>query len=202
MTKVVKFPVSPPAKLGPRKVGRKRRKPDLEAFGQLNLFDQLSTSRVISFPKNGSFFDEALRLDESGDSTAADYYLKAIDAGESLADAYCNLGIIMAGQDEKTKAVDYLTKCLKENPRHFEAHYNLANVYSDLGSYELSKVHYELSTEIEPSFPNSYYNLGLVYISLKSYKEALNCIDKYIELSPGYDHTIANDLIKTLNSFA
>jgi tetratricopeptide (TPR) repeat protein len=108
----------------------------------------------------------------------------------------------MSLQNEMTKAVDYLTKCLKENPRHFEAHYNLANVYSDRGSFDLAKMHYEVAIELEPDFPNSHYNLGLVLISLKQYKEAISCIDQYMNLSPDYDHKVAHDLLKTLTSIA
>ncbi|MFY0686080.1 MAG: tetratricopeptide repeat protein [Cyclobacteriaceae bacterium] len=198
MAKIIKFPISPPEKKGLKKV-RKPRKPDLEEFGQLNLFDQ---SKVISIPETGSFFEEALVMDENGDERAEEFYLKAISENQSITDAYCNLGILKSKNEEPAKAVDYLTRCLKTDPRHFEAHYNLANVYSDLGNYELSKVHYEVAINIEPKFPNSYYNLGLVYISMRKYEEAINSIDQYINLSPEYDHSVANELLKTLNSIA
>ncbi len=196
MGKIIKFPVTPPEKLGARKV---RRRKNLEAYGQLNLFDQ---SKIISFPQKGNYFEEALALDEQGDPRAIEFYLQAVDQNQSRADAFCNLGILMSQREELTKAVDFLTKCLKENPRHFEAHYNLANVYSDKGSYDLAKMHFEIAIEIEPRFPNSHYNLGLVHISLRNYKEAIPCIDKYIELSPEYDHSVANELLKTLTSIA
>jgi len=202
MARVVQFPVNPPAKLGYKKA-RRRRKPNLEDFGQLNLFDQVEgETPVLSLPKSNSFFEEALYLDEQGRPEAEKYYLLAIENKESHEDALCNLGILKSSQGDLTKAIDYLTRCLKVNPRHFEAHYNLGNVYSDLGNLELAKVHYELSTEIEPEYPNSFYNLGLVLISLKRYEEAILSINKYVELAPSSEHQIANELIKTLNSIA
>lgn len=202
MARVIQFPVNPPAKLGHQKV-RKRRKPNLEDFGQMNLFDSVpDNTPVFNMPQANSFFEEALTVDEQGKPEAEKYYLLAIENGESKEDAYCNLGILKSGQGELTKAIDYLTQCLKLNPRHFEAHYNLGNVYSDLGNLELAKVHYELSTEIEPDYPNGFYNLGLVLISLKRYKEAIQSINKYVELAPSSEHQIANELIKTLNSIA
>jgi tetratricopeptide (TPR) repeat protein len=202
MTKVVQFPVNPPEKLGPKKV-RRRRKPNPEDYGQLNMFDQLpDNTPVVSLPKAGSFFEEALQLDEDGRPEAERYYLLAIENDQSVEDAYCNLGILKSGQGDLSKAIDYLTQCLKKNPRHFEAHYNLGNVYSDLGNLELAKVHYELSTQIEPEYPNSYYNLGLVLISLKKYKDAIQSINKFVELAPSTEHQVANELIKTLNSIA
>ena len=202
MTKVVQFPVSPPAKLGHRKV-RKRRRPNPEDFGQLNLFSQSDdNTKVVNLPTTDSFFEEALKLDENGNPEAEKYYLLAIENEESIEDAYCNLGILKSSQGDLTKAIDYLTNCLKRNPRHFEAHYNLGNVYSDLGNLELAKVHYELSAEIEPEYPNSFYNLGLVLISMKKYQEAIRSINKFVELAPSNEHEVANELIKTLNAIA
>lgn len=202
MARVVPFPVKPPAKLGHKKVRRKK-KPNLEDFGQLNLFDQIDNTRILSLhsPVN-SLFEEALRMDEEGLEEAEKYYLLAIKSEESVEDAYCNLGILMSGKGAHTKAADYLTKCLQLNPRHFEAHYNLGNVYSELGNLELAKVHYELSIQIEPSYSNSYYNLGLVLISMKKYNEAIQRINQYVELAPQDEHDVANELIKTLNAIA
>lgn len=197
MAKIVKFPIQAPEKKGLKKA-RKRRKPDPEDYGQLNLFDQ---SKVISFTTN-SYFEEALALDEMNDPRAEEYYLKAIENNESTADAHCNLGIRYSLQEDYVKAVDQLTKCLKVAPRHFEAHYNLANIYSDKGNLELAKMHYQLAIEIEPDFPNSYYNLGLVYITEKKYMEAIDVINKYIQMSPENDHKTSFELLKTLNSIA
>jgi len=201
MTKVVQFPVSAPQKLGPRKA-RRRKRPNLEDYGQLNMFDQLPDTPIVSLPKAGSFFEEALSMDEAGNPEAEKYYLLAIENEQSIEDAYCNLGILKSSLGDLSKAIDYLTQCLKLNPRHFEAHYNLGNVYSDLGNLELARVHYELSTQIEPEYPNSFYNLGLVLISLKKYKEAILCINKFVELAPSSEHQTANELIKTLNAIA
>jgi len=200
MARVVQFPVNPPPKLGPKKARRRRK--NLEDFGQLNLFDQEDRTPVLYLPKAGSFFEEALTLDESRNPTAEKYYLLAIENDQSIDDAYCNLGILKSGQGDYKKALDYLTKCLQKNPRHFEAHYNLGNVYSELGNLDLAKIHYELSTEIEPEYPNSFYNLGLVLISMKKYQEAIYSINKYVELAPSSEHQTANELIKTLNSIA
>ena len=196
MGKIVKVPVVLPAKLGARKV-RKRKWQKLEEMGQLNLFDQL---KIVSFQQTGNFFYEALNLDEHDDPRAEEYYLKAIDQNQSTADAYCNLGVLMWQKQELAKAINYLTSSLKEEPRHYEAHYNLANVYSETGSHDLAKIHFEVAIEIEPGFPDSYYNLGLVFMSLKRYKEAIPYINKYIELSPESDHSTAHNLLKTLGA--
>ena len=200
MAKVIKFPISPPEKLGLKKA-RKRKNPDPEDLGQLNLFNQIvAEPRVLKFSERSGFFEQALEMDERGDASAENLYLKAIEAGESVANAYCNLGILMNAKGEHAKAVDYLSRCLREHPRHYEAHYNLGNLYAELGNFALSKMHYEVSTEIEPTFPNGYYNLALVLISMHEYDLASKAILRYITLSPGSDHTVAHDLLKTLKT--
>ncbi len=198
MTKIIQFPVSPPAKLGPRKV--KKRKPDPEELGQLNLFQK--QTKVMSLPGDQSLFDEAMKYDEQGDPDAERLYLLAIEKNENKADAWCNLGILKSQHEENTLAIDYLTKALAEDPRHFEAHYNLANVYSEVGNFDLAKLHYEMAIQIMPDYPNSYYNLGLVLISLKKYKQAIAVIDQYITLDPDGDNPIAAELLKTLKALA
>jgi len=200
MSKIVKFPVvSQPQKLGPKKV-RQRKRVNLEDFGQLNLFDQAMETKVISLHQAGKYFEEALSLDEKNDPRAEDFYLLAIEHNQSKADAFCNLGILKNEAQKSSEAINYLTKCLEIDPRHFEAHYNLANLYSDLGNLPLAKVHYEVAIQIQPEYPNCYFNIGLVLISMKRFNEAVDNIKKYIELSPESDHHTANELISTLTA--
>ena len=198
MGKVVKFPLRTPEKFGNRRI-RKKRKVDLEDFGQLNLFE---AGKVVALSVEQSYFEQALSRDENNDPAAEQLYLKAIDKGESVEDAYCNLGVLKSAQKDSTTAIDFLTRCLQLNPRHFEAHYNLGNVYSDIGNLPLAKVHYELATQILPEAPNAYYNLGLVLISLKAYAEAIDCLDKYINLNPANGTETARQLITTLTAIA
>lgn len=198
MAKIIKFPVQAPEKFGNRRIRRKR-KPDLEEFGQLNLFE---AGKVIDLPGDKSFFEEALQRDERGDGQAEKYYLLAIENEECMEDALCNLAVLKSSNGDHISAVDYLTQCLKRSPRHFEAHYNLGNVYSDIGNFELAKAHYELATQISPEYPNGHYNLGLVLISLKDYKNALDSINRYVDLEPNTDITKAKELITTLTAIA
>ncbi|HZX75224.1 MAG TPA: tetratricopeptide repeat protein [Cyclobacteriaceae bacterium] len=193
MAKVIKFPIVAPEKFGPERV---RKKPEGKKAGQLNLF---SGGKVVQL-HNLSTFEEALMLDEQGDSaTARNRYLKAIETGESPADSYCNLGIIEYRDGHMTKAVDYFTLCLKFDPRHFEAHYNLANLYADAGNALLAKMHYQIAIEMEPSFPNSYFNLGLTLAMNKEFPEAISAFNHYRTLTPDSDHTQANELIMKLS---
>jgi tetratricopeptide (TPR) repeat protein len=198
MAKVIQFPITTPNRLA-NKVVKKRRKPDLEEYGQLNLFDE---NKIINFKEDKSYFETALRLDEEGNQEAVKWYLRAIEANECVEDALCNLSVLVAAQGNKIGAIDYLTQCLERSPRHLEAHYNLGNVYSELGNMSLAKSHYELAIQIAPDYPNAHYNLGLVLISLKEYKRAVESINRYINLSPDQQINNAKELVNTLNAIA
>lgn len=194
MAKIIQFPVPSPEKFGFKPVRKKKAEPETNKHGQLHLF---GGARVINLNKLTPF-EEALLLDEQGDTRADQQYRKAIDAGDSIADAYCNLGILESGKKQYTKAVDCFTLSLKADPRHFEAHYNLANVYAETGNLALAKIHYGISIEIEPSFPNSYFNLGIALARNNEIDEALKHLLMYRNLCGEEDQTQAEELIANL----
>ncbi|HRG08644.1 MAG TPA: tetratricopeptide repeat protein [Cyclobacteriaceae bacterium] len=193
MAKVIQFPIPNPEKFGFKPVRKK--KPGTEPrHGQLHLFGGAKVINLNSLTP----FDEALMLDEQGDNRAGQQYQKAIDAGDSIADAYCNLGIIESGKKQYTKAIDCFTKSLKADPRHFEAHYNLANVYAEVGNLPLAKIHYQISIEIEPDFPNSYFNLGITLAMNKEIDAAIQSLLTYRNLAGDEDQSQAEELIANL----
>ena len=193
MAKVVKFPIQPPEKFGFRPV-RKRRPDSPDKPGQLNLF---AGGKVVKMNQL-STFEEALMLDEHGDERAKDLYLKAISEFDSVQDAFCNLGIIESKLKHYGKAIDCFTLSLKEDPRHFESHYNLANLYAEIGNMPLAKVHYQMSINIEPDFPNSYFNLGLTQAMNKEIEEAVQSLIIYKRLASQDDHGQVDELIDHL----
>ncbi len=194
MGKVIAFPGQGPEKFGYKPVAKKR--PGLlDKNGQLNLF---TGAKVVSLNKL-SAFEEALMMDEQQDAAARELYLKAIEAGDSVADAYCNLGILESQHKNTTSAIDYFTKSLKEDPRHYEAHYNLANLYAEVGNWMLAKLHYELSITIEPQFPNSYFNLALTLAMNGEKKEAVEALFHYKKLVPIAEQKSADELIESLS---
>ena len=140
-------------------------------------------------------------LDEQGHKQRAKIgYQQAIEQEDSVADAYWNLGIIESVEGLHAKAIDSFTNCLKADPRHFEAHYNLANLYAEIGNLPLAKAHYEISIQLEPAFPNSYFNLGLMLAGNKDFAEAIKAIRKFRKLAPADDQALADDLIKKLST--
>jgi len=196
MAKIIKFPIPTPEKFGPQRV-RKSKDLRREPNGQLNLF---TGGKVVKLNQL-SIFEEALQLDEQGDKPRARIgYLQAIEQEDSMADAYCNLAIIESLEGAHAKAIDGFTNCLKIDPRHFEAHYNLANLYGEIGNFPLAKAHYEISIQLEPGFPNSYFNLGLTFAMNKEFDKAIKTIKQFRKIAQPEDQLVADDLIQKLMS--
>jgi tetratricopeptide (TPR) repeat protein len=196
MAKIIKFPIPTPEKFGPQRV-RKRKDQRRDPSGQLNLF---TGGRIVKLNQLTPF-EEALQLDEQGSKQRAKIgYLQAIEQDDSVADAYCNLGIIECTEGAHAKAIDSFTRCLKADPRHFEAHYNLANLYAEIGNFPLAKAHYEISIQLEPLFPNSHFNLGLTLAMNREFEQAVKAITKFRKIALPADQELADNLIQKLSA--
>lgn len=172
---------------------------EAELQGQLSLFrpegGQVQVARLLT-P-----FEEALLLHERGDAKAAEFYVEAISAGDNVAEAYCNLGIIELDSGNTIGALENFTQSLKNDPRHVEAHYNLANLYYDAGDFPLARLHYEAATQIEPNFSLVYYNLALVYHRLNNVPAATQSLNRYKELEPSDEEIeLVDQLLKAMET--
>jgi tetratricopeptide (TPR) repeat protein len=196
MGKVLQFSPRSPVKFDFERV-KTRRKDIPTPRDQLSLFSS-SGAQVLHLPSDIGPFEEALFLDERGDARTEEAYRRAIAEGDSLADAYCNLGILEFKAGRVAKAFDCFTKSLEHDPRHFESHYNLGNLYLEGGNVRLARMHYELAAKIDPGFPNLYFNLGLVHALNNDYPAALATLSKYKELSPKDEGAKADELLENL----
>ena len=194
MAQIIKFPAQA-SKFGFKRV--KRRAKAAESPGQLDLFPA-GEAEILNFDSGLGKFEQALMLDERGDLNAAELYNKAIEEQDCVADAYCNLGIIESKKGNTIKAFDCFTTSLKHNPRHCEAHYNLGNLYFESNDFRLAQVHYEMASEVEPSFANVYFNLALVQAIKDDFDAAVVALSRYRELVSPEEGRIAQELLQSL----
>ncbi len=195
MGEIIEFPGQRP-KFGFKRVSSKRSKAG-ENPAQLNLFPQ-PTAQILDLATALGTFAQALLWDERGDAKAGELYQKAIEEGDCVADAYCNLGIIESQRANTGRAFDCFTTSLKHNPRHFEAHYNLGNLYFDANDFRLAQLHYELAAEVDPSFPNVHFNLALVRAINNDLAAAVSALTKYQQLVPVEEGRTAEELLNNL----
>jgi tetratricopeptide (TPR) repeat protein len=206
---VIPFPGKAVPKFGFERVKR-RKAAQMEALGQLNLFSPpqgknhvgfgrgRGTGKVIHLPTAAGPFEEALLLDDRGDKDAAKMYWKAITLGDSVADAYCNLGIMEKKKGNTSRAFNCFINSLEADPRHFQSHYNVANLYFEAGDLRLARLHYEIAAEIRPEFPNVYFNLGLVHAMEENFKAAVAALSNYKERAPQFESDHADRLLVSL----
>ncbi len=193
MGQILKFPPHT-SKLGYKRV---RKRTEVEHPDQLRLFPP-RTAQILPFAPQLSLFEQALMLDERGDPAAAEFYAKAIAEQDCVADAYCNLGILESQAGNTTKAFDCFTTSLKHNPRHSEAHYNLANLYFDMSDFRLARIHYEMAGQVDPSFANVYFNLGLVQAISNDLAAAVSALTRYQELVSETEGRKVDELLHNL----
>jgi tetratricopeptide (TPR) repeat protein len=197
MANIIKFPLQKPQS-GLKRVN-KTAKIELKRTNQIDLFSQQSPeTNIYIMSSNLSPFEEALMLDDRGDEGAKDAYRKAVTEDDSPADAYCNLGILEYESGSTVKAIDCFTKSLGSDPRHFESHYNLANLYSELGNLPLAKTHYEFARELKPDFPDICFNLGLVYAMVRDFESAIKILSEYKDMVSPEDSSNADKLIESI----
>lgn len=196
MGDILKFP-APAPKFGYKRVGRCA-KPAVDP-AQLELFAPMPAAQILSFDSGLGSFERALICDERGDPQATEWYRQAIEEGSCVAAAYCNLGIIESKNGSTAKAFDCFTRSLKDDPRHAEAHYNLANLYFEVNEFRLAQVHYELAAEIEPDFANAFFNLALVS-AVNNDPAAGRALARYQQLASEDEARHAEELLQNLRT--
>lgn len=190
--RILELPVSDPEKIKSKRV---KKDSSNQHKGQLNLF---AGGRILPLHP-GSPFEEALKRDERGDiKRATELYHKAIEEGDQPDDAYCNLGIMAAKKDRTIEAINYLTLSLNNNPRHIEAHFNLANMYVEAGNKDLGVLHYKMAIQIDPFFTSSYFNLGLTLAADQQYEKAIEAFNQYRKYCSVSQQQTALDMIQKL----
>jgi tetratricopeptide (TPR) repeat protein len=194
MGEILKFP-GETTRLGYKRVRQPGRRSDDP--NQLDLF-HAAPARITAFTPTPSPFEQALQSDERGDLQAATLYAQAIESQDCVAAALCNLGILESKQGNTAKAFDCFTTCLKQDPRHALAHYNLANLYFEVNDFRLAQVHYELAAEVDPTFANVYFNLALVQSLNHDLAGAIAALVKYQQLAPAAEARHADELLRTL----
>ena len=205
MAKILRFPGAPPPGGQPPStfgLKRVRRRPRRGSRDQMDLFAGPRSTEVLRFPgAAAASFEQALALDEAGDENAARAgYLACIEAGDSAPDAWCNLGILEFTGGDSREAFDCFRQALKQDPRHWESHYNLGNLFFEDGQHDSARLHWELAAGIEPEFPNVHYNLGLVLGLQEEFAAAVSAVERFCGLASEAEAEAAAELLRTLQA--
>ena len=193
---VIRFPVEAVKRFGFKRADHKgnTHTDTMELEGQLTLFvgdseadEPRDSGVVVRLPLQMSPFEEALLLDDNGDDRAEGIYLKAIENDDRAADAWCNLGVLRSIDGDHDTAFDCFAQSIAMDPHHSESHYNIANLYFEIGDLRVARTHYEIALDTYPDFSNAWFNYGLVTALSEEYQTAHDALSRYKELTPDAD---------------
>jgi DNA-binding winged helix-turn-helix (wHTH) protein/Tfp pilus assembly protein PilF len=102
-----------------------------------------------------------------------------------IARLYNNLGVQLQRYGNIKAAIGNYQHALRWNPGYAEAHYNLADAYEDVPSFDKALEEYQRAIEADPTFYEAYNNLARLYITRhKDYEGALGLLDRALDLQP------------------
>src|SRR5213078_387505 len=120
---------------------------EAELQGQMSLFRPVGgqVARLLT-P-----FEEALLRHEQGDEKAAEFYLEAINEGDNIAEAYCNLANLYYDAGDFPLARLHYEAAAQIEPNFSLVYYNLALVYHRLNNVPAATQSLNRYKELEPS---------------------------------------------------
>ncbi|WP_179218466.1 tetratricopeptide repeat protein [Saccharibacillus sp. O23] len=145
------------------------------------------------------WFDEAILVDpewarlytnksraymkQKDDSKALEFLQKALQLNEADEDTLYYLGVFYEGQGDLQSARKAYLKSLEINPDQPETLLNCGVVEYRLNHIEEAKKRLEAAIILDPNESLAYWNLAQIYRGTYHYPEALNYLNKYLELN-------------------
>lgn len=83
----------------------------------------------------------------------------------------------------KEKAAEIFAKKCSKYPNSGACHTALGKALKRLGKLDEAKREFRTATQCEPTFADGFYEYGASLESDKQYQEAIDCFQKYLELS-------------------
>jgi tetratricopeptide (TPR) repeat protein len=116
---------------------------------------------------------------------ATKYFNKALALRPNFYLALNALGLTNFMQGEFQNAAGYFEKCLQVNPGFSEARNYLGSVYQELGLLDRAEEEYRraIADETYKSRELPYYNLARLYLAQDKNEEALQMVEKSIEIN-------------------
>jgi tetratricopeptide (TPR) repeat protein len=109
---------------------------------------------------------------------------QALDLRPDYADAWGELGNLLADRGEPEGAAEAYTQALRHNPQFEGAYYNLGNLVQGRGEYARAAELYQEALRHNPGFAEARNNLGQAYEALGRGEEALAEYRRALELNP------------------
>ena len=136
-------------------------------------------------------FDESIAFYNSGQyELAIEGFKKVLEVDREQPSVWGNLAAAYAKLDQHDLALENYTVALEMEPENAAFFQNMGSIYAAKGDVEKARELYEksasLSRELSPSdAAANYYNMGVTYINSGKNEEAMDALNKAIEVDPG-----------------
>ena len=143
----------------------------------------------IEISLSGALFAKGFTLTKLGGSEkeAEENYRQALKLNSNYVDAYNNLGLLLAKDENRLKEAEVMwRKAIEIHPNYVDAYYNLGILlFTDESRWKEAEEMYRKAIEIHPNYANAYNNLGILLAKDESrWKEAEEMYRKMIEINP------------------
>ena len=134
---------------------------------------------------------ELYRNDQDAEAVLA--FMEAVRLDPDLREARFRLALGYESLDKREeaeaeykKAAETYKKYLERNAGTAEDHYNLGQIYANLGQYSDAIREYRAATKLKEDDPDIYYDLGMAHTKLAQYDAAAAAFKKSLEIDPDY----------------
>lgn len=127
-------------------------------------------------------------LNDGNIDEAIKYLHKAISLNPNYDHALCSLGLAYSMKGNFEESVRHLKKCLSISPNLTEAHNYLGVAYQEMGLIDEAEKEFRIAVlDINYKSRNlPYYNLSRLYLTKGNLQEALNYVEKSLEISNNF----------------
>lgn len=127
-------------------------------------------------------------LNEGNIDEAIKYLNRALSLNRRYALALNSLGLAHSMKGNFAESVKYFQECLAVNPSLTEAHNYLGTVYQEMGFVDKAEKEFRIAAldENYKSRELPYYNLARLYLLREKLQEALEYVEKSIEINTSF----------------
>ncbi len=137
------------------------------------------------------------KLARKAESLAA--FRKAVEISPESYSANKELGEVLAKDSAFEEAKKYYQKAVDLSPDDPDAHFNLGACLTNTGENDAALGHFRKATELRADFADAYYQMGTIYIGLNKVPEAVQSLEKFLELAPTHEKApLAKQLLQYL----
>ncbi len=133
------------------------------------------------------YFELANNLKIMGNNQSALKYLHKAEIFTDNPNLPGNIAYLYNNKEESIKAIPYLEKAIKYQPDResmLPLQLQLGNIYLTIKDYKDAERHFDGAIKNNPASVEAYYGLGRIYINQDKKEQAIEMLEKVIELDP------------------